>query len=219
MQEHKLPAPLYVHLCFQAVHEPYDAPPPGFRGPGSSFDPGAPMDTRGTTAAAAGSSCAGSEGWYADTRFSCPAPPARAAAATAAACCSACEAAASTCSHWTFEGNNCTMWSGRNCKQLRAAGAVSAAPRHPKPGPKPGPAPDAGMPVYHQMLWDAGACPSLSPPPPSAAVHCRLPPGPARPSQSQNLLEPSADLYVGRVVDALKARGMWENLLIIYSAE
>ena len=26
--DHKLPAPLYIHLCFQAVHEPYD-PPPG----------------------------------------------------------------------------------------------------------------------------------------------------------------------------------------------
>lgn len=25
--EHSLPDPLYIHLCFQAVHEPYDAPP------------------------------------------------------------------------------------------------------------------------------------------------------------------------------------------------
>jgi arylsulfatase A-like enzyme len=33
VSEHALLAPLYVHLCFQAVHEPYDAPPPGFRGP------------------------------------------------------------------------------------------------------------------------------------------------------------------------------------------
>ena len=32
-------APSQVHLCFQAVHEPYDAPPPGWRGPAAAaFD-------------------------------------------------------------------------------------------------------------------------------------------------------------------------------------
>ncbi len=71
VEQHELPSPLYVHLCFQAVHEPYDAPPVGWRGPSVPPDTGLVPDVSTQT-------CADPEGWDFATKFSCPAPAVRA---------------------------------------------------------------------------------------------------------------------------------------------
>ena len=173
-------APIYVHLCFQAVHTPYDAPPVGWRGPPLPPD----LEEIGgasSTSSSAGQSCADAESWYTDTEFNCPSPAVHAAGVvTAAACCSAC---GSNCTHWTFMGGQCTQWGGKNCKRVASQGATSANLKHNTPGPSPpGPPAQHDMPVYHQMLWDA-------------------------------------DLYVGRLVSAVKTKGMWENSIWVYSAD
>ena len=151
LAEHKLPAPLYIHLCFQAVHEPYDAPPPGFRGPpvppdAAAADAAIPTD-RGDQ------SCADPEGFFQDTTFTCPAQKVQVTAGSAGAYCSACDATPTNCSHWTFDSGTCSMWDGNRCKRVTSAGAISAAPRHPPPGPPAPPGPPSGgeMPVYHQV--------------------------------------------------------------------
>lgn len=96
-------------------------------------------------------------------------------------CCESCASSpGANCTHWTWDGTECTQWSGGNCKQYSAVGATSA--KIENAGPSPSPPSPGSMPVYHQMLWDA-------------------------------------DLYVGRLVDAVKARGMWDNAVIFYSAD
>ena len=173
--EHRLPTPIYVHLCFQAVHTPYDAPPPGFRGP----DVPGPPDS--VTLEDAAGKCA-PESADQNIRFNCPATEVRVPSSGASECCGLCAAMPSNCSHATMEGGVCSMWSGGSCQKLPVEGAFSfklnkggASPAPSPPGPRP-------MPVYRQMLWDA-------------------------------------DLYVGKLVDAVKAKDMWPNTLVFYSAD
>ena len=69
-------------------------------------------------------------------------------------CCESCMSSpGANCTHWTWDGTECTQWSGGNCKQQSAVGATSANIKKAVPSPSP-PSPGS-MPVYHQMLWDA----------------------------------------------------------------
>ena len=157
------------------MHEPYDAPPLGFRGP--------EVPNKGPDTAAVASTCTHHEGDFQNTRFDCPSAEARAPSADSTGCCNLCAATPANCTHWTFESGTCSMWGGRNCRRVDAAGAISRA--YGGRGPPPGPPSQPGMhpmPVYHQMLWDA-------------------------------------DLYIGKLVDALKHKSMWQSTLLFYSAD
>lgn len=186
VEAHELPSPLFVHLCFQAVHEPYDAPPPGWRGPSAAAAPSALEE--------AGQTCVDTESWYTGETFTCADkhPTVDTNATTPGDCCSSCSADGN-CTHWTFSASqksSCSHWTGANCKRVVDAGAISANLRRARPSPSPSPPgppspPDpegGGLGVYKQMLWDA-------------------------------------DLYVGRLVAAVKNKGMWDNSVWIYSAD
>ena len=122
IRDHTPSDPLYLHLCFQAVHRPYDGPPQGFPPPpGNVTWPGSTGAGVGPRTAPPSCGAGAGAGWHHDRAYDCrprvrspwklklaatnatiaQSLPVHVPRFTAAECCSACRRRG-TCVHWTF---------------------------------------------------------------------------------------------------------------------
>ena len=183
-----------------------------------------------------------------DSSFTSSSPPTVATAVSAGACCALCEQAQKNCSHWTFspsfttrvDGNNsggdsCTMWRG-SCTAVHTPGSTSGVMFHPAqppspPHPQPTQHNDSKCHAnsYSTTLYGEGCLQTIrahnvSIPLflyfPIQAVHTPYDAVPFNPTRStyQGMLWDS-DVYIGAITNLLKAKAMYAETLIVYSAD
>ena len=195
------------------------------------------------TAAAA---CSDSSTWLNNTELQCGHKNTFPAGITSpAACCSAC-AADPACTHWVFKpagdsvsSHTCHIKAGSgDCPSTSAGSTSGLKPAAPTPPPAPTPPTPPPTPPgsttctneYSTDLWGAMAVQAVKEHDLSAgplyvhlcfqAVHTpydKVPGDPTGDTYKGMLWR--ADVYVGQLVEALKARGMYENTLFIYSGD
>jgi arylsulfatase A-like enzyme len=181
--------------------------------------------------AAAAATCANSS-VLPDTNLQCGEAIIKQAAASATACCASCRATTG-CTHWVFhpweEGTACHIKGGKTCAGSHEKGSTAGILDGGMPGP-PGPAgPATCTNEYSTDLWGRLALQAVEQHPlPTPlyvhlcfeAVHTPYDKAPGDPTGVvYRGLVWRADVYVGALVAALKARQMWDTTLVVYSAD
>lgn len=139
------------------------------------------------------------------------------------------------CTHWVYnadtDGNKppCHIKSGQHSCSSAGKGSVSGT----KGGPAPGPSPPSGgakcVNEYSTDLWGQLAVQALQDHDAKdplyihlcfQAVHTPYDKAPGDPTGNvyKGMLW-RADVYIGQLMSLLKAKGMWDNTLIVYSAD
>ena len=193
----------------------------------------------------AAAACSDQSGWLNDTELQCGSgtvfPP---NVTSPADCCGQC-AAEPTCTHWVFKpdqtAKTCHLKIGTvnpKCPSKSQGTTSGIKPAGPTPPPAPSPPTPPPTPAgattctneYSTDLWGAMAVQAvehhdLAKGPLYVhlcfqAVHTPYNAVPGDPTgDTYKGMLWRADLYVGQLVAALKARGMYENTLIVYSGD
>eukprot|EP00040_Diaphanoeca_grandis_P032979 m.200923 g.200923 ORF g.200923 m.200923 type:complete len:656 (-) comp32783_c0_seq1:107-2074(-) len=146
-------------------------------------------------------------------------------------CCTICQT--ENCSHWTWSPTppTCSTFMGGECQRDDSNGSVSAVAYHPKPSPPSPPGPDACATSYSSDLYGKLAVNAVATHDPSVPLFLYLPfqavhtPYNAPPSQPSNITTTyaamiwDADVYVGAILNSMRAKGMYTNSVIVYSSD
>lgn len=152
---------------------------------------------------------------------------------TAGECCHQCEDD-DDCTHWVHNPRDtkraaCHLKRGKNNCSTTKAGATSGSKSPPSPSPAPAPGGAECTNEYSTDLWGMLAVQAVHDHDPEDPLYLHLcfqavhkpynkAPGDPTGDKYRGMLW-RADVYIGELVAALKARGMWEKTLLVYAAD